>query len=130
MKYIILLLISTVAFADNRHQHNYEPVNIPVILDFSTINDTNLTTQTVETTQLTTFDDCQGVSMAMAAGNNQMYFGTNKPQASIGVGECGGDVAGSLMFGMKLRNNIMLNGSWGFDERVNAFGVGGTFIFK
>lgn len=91
-----------------------------------------VTTSTIDSDYSYEADKCQGVPMAMAVGNNQMYMGTNKPQASIGFGECDGKLAGSAMFGVKPCPNCpLINGNWAFDDNdVNAFGLGATFIFK
>ena len=127
MKTILLIFVVTLAFvacvkADRYHHHHS--------LDLTVTPTTTQTTNVTETIYYEA-DKCIGVPLAMAVGNNQLYMGTDKPQASIGVGECGGSLAGSAMFGMKLRNNLMVNGSWGFDDNdVNAFGLGATFVFK
>ena len=76
------------------------------------------------------YDDCQGIPIAMAVGNNQMYYGTDNLQVSGGMGTCDDNWAGSIMGGMRVNNNMMINGNWAFDEKVNAFGFGATFIFK
>jgi hypothetical protein len=57
-------------------------------------------------------------------------MGTEHPQLSGGMGECGGDWAGSIMGGLRITNNMLINGNWAFDDRVNAFGFGATWIFK
>ena len=89
-------------------------------------------TDLVNTTNITNYtpDTCQGVAIAMAGSNNTMYMGTDKPQISLGVGECGGDLASSLMFGMKINKKMFINGSWATDNDINSFGVGATVVFK
>lgn len=120
----IIVTAFLLAFVASADADRYHTVNVPVVLEVEQVS--NVT----EITEYS-YNDCQGVPMAMAAANNQMYMGTHKPQASIGVGECGGDVAGSLMFGMKPCNNCpLINGNWAFDENVNGFGLGATFVFK
>jgi hypothetical protein len=120
-----LLSVVTVASADKYHPHPHTvpEVTVPVTLDVNEVTNVNDIANY-------TYDDCQSVAIGQAAASAQMYFGTNKPQISLGMGECGGDWAGSLRGGMKLRNNLMFNGAWSFDEDVNAFGLGATFIFK
>ena len=75
-------------------------------------------------------DDCQGVAIAQAGANNVMYMGTDKPQISLGLGECDGEFASSLMGGIRLNNKLMLTGSWARDEDVDAYGVGLNMVFK
>ena len=103
---------------------NLEPV-VPVTIE--NVQPLDLSTQSLSEVS---YNQCQGIPIAMAAANNQMYMGTNKPQLSGGMGECNGNWAGSLMGGMRIRNNLMINGNWAFDDNVNAFGFGATFIFK
>lgn len=139
---MLALMLATTAIADKKHHHGhyYEPVfepqvvNVPLIIEpeIQVQNDLNTTNQTaVNNITDYQYNDCQGVAIAMAAANNQMYMGTSKPQLSGGMGECNGDWAGSLMFGMKPCDNCpILNGNWAFDDRVNAFGFGATFILR
>lgn len=98
----------------------------------------NFANDTVDVVDLTntsitdgyTVNECQGVAIAMAGSNNTMYMGTDKPQLSLGIGECEGDLASSLMFGMRLNKSMMINGSWATDNDINAFGIGLGVIFK
>ena len=75
-------------------------------------------------------DHCNGVAIASALGNNHMSLATNKPQISMGLGECGGEVGGSLMLGVKAGKNTLINGSYARDEDIDSFGVGLTIILK
>ena len=110
---ILVLLIAFNAYADNPHR--------------TTSNITN----TTEVINKFTNDECQGVAIGAAGANNQMYLGTHKPQLSLGVGECNGEVAGSLMFGMKpCKGCPLINGSIAVDDDVDAYGAGMTWIFK
>ena len=128
----IAFLLSGSVLADKyQHHYFYEPIYIPVEQPQAT-EVTNVT-EVVNTTNIENYtgDHCQGVAIAQAGANNQMYMGTSKPQASIGLGECGGDWAGSAMFGIKpCQDCPMLNGNWAFDDNINAFGLGATFIFR
>jgi hypothetical protein len=113
MKYLILLL-SFSAFADkNHHSHNSS--------SYETIN--NYT--------INQYDDCKGAALSSAIGNTQMYLGTRKPQLSVGMGSCGGEYAGSLMFGARPCDSCALvNGSFSTNGDVNTLGIGATFLFK
>ena len=137
--YVVLMIaIATsigVAFADRWHD---EPV---IVNNYITVEPTTTNASTdvydsadiVDSHSVTnnyTADKCVGLAAAQASGSNQMYFGSDKPQLSLGLGECGGDLASSLMFGMKIKNNLMLNGSWLTDNDANAFGIGLNVIFK
>ena len=139
MKYLALaiLFLGTVpAQADKYHRWYPEPTVITTQYVTEVTEVTNVTEQVNVTDEVNTYnnytaDECQGVAIAMAGANNQMYYSTSKPQVSLGVGECHGEVAGSLMFGVKLGKNLpLLNGSIAVDEDVSAFGIGGTWVFK
>jgi hypothetical protein len=120
---VACLLASFTARADRVDNHYY-PQEVPVINNYTT-NVTEIT----EYSRLQDYD-CNGVAIAMAGANNTMNFGTLKPQVSIGIGECNGELASSLMGGVRLSNNLFINGSWATDESVNSFGIGGTWVFK
>jgi len=49
---------------------------------------------------------------------------------SSDLGECGGEVGGSLMLGVKAGKNALINGSYARDEDIDSFGVGLTIILK
>ena len=139
MKYLILLF-PTIALAGGwQHKHevdvtvNQEPQDINIVIEQEPVQ-VDLTGLTglsaVDQTNYTTgYNDCQGIPVAMAAANNQMY-NVKSLQVSGGMGTCGGEWAGSIMGGMKVRNNMFINGNWAFDEKVNAFGFGATWVFK
>jgi len=113
---LIILFICTPVYADKVRQ------------EYTTIN--NITQEYTDNVTHSS-NECQGVAIAQATGNNQMYLGTNKPQLSLGLGNCQGEVAGSLMFGAKPgRDWPMINGSIAADNDVTAVGVGGTWIFQ
>jgi len=126
----IIFAMAHYAYADNPHHEEHDTYDT-----YNTYNEyvtTEQVTDIVNTTNIENYspDQCAGVAIAQAGANNQMYFGTKKPQMSFGVGECNGEFASSLMFGMRINNNLLLNGSWGADNDVNAFGMGATWVFK
>ena len=119
----LINFIAWTANADKYDNHYYPPVTTYMTEVTELVNTTNIENYTPDT--------CQGIAIAQAGANNMMYLGTHKPQLSLGVGECDGQMAGSIMFGVKpCKNCPMINGSWAMDENVNAFGVGATIIFK
>lgn len=130
MKYLILLFIGAGSSNVLADPHWYQPAIYTT--EVTEVTEVVNVTELVNTTNIEnyTVDKCTGFAAAQASGNNQLYFGSDKPQLSLGLGECGGDVASSLMFGMKLKNNLMVNGSWLTDNDANAFGAGITVIFK
>jgi hypothetical protein len=82
-------------------------------------------------TTVNQYDDCKGAALSSAIGNTQMYLGTRKPQLSVGMGSCGGEYAGSLMFGARPCDSCALvNGSFSTNGDVNTLGIGATFLFK
>ena len=132
--FFILLLISLSALASDRH-HWAPPA--PTVTEVTNVTDVVNVTELTNTTDIVNEynnyvnDRGQGVAIAMAGANNQMYLGTHKPQLSLGIGECGGEVAGSIMFGMKpCKNCPLINGSIAIDNDVDAYGIGGTWLFK
>jgi len=130
MKYLVLLafavFFSIAQQASADHRYYYPPVQATSVTEVVNV------TELVNTTNIDNYtpDTCQGVAIAMAGSNNTLHFGTDHPQLSLGIGECNSDLASSLMFGMKVNKNMMLNGSWATDNEVNAFGVGVGIIFK
>ena len=139
-RYLIFFLPFIVSAGGWQHKHevdvtvNQEPQDINIVIEQEPVQ-VDLTGLTglsaVDQTNYTTgYNECQGVAIAMAAANNTMYAGTDKLQVSGGMGTCEGEWAGSLMGGMKVRNNMFINGNWAFDEKVNAFGFGATWVFK
>ena len=144
MKYIyaitvisVLLFASMPLWAAPWHD---EPV---IINNYITVEPTttNSTTDVIDNANIIdsvstinnyTIDNCQGVAEAQAAANNQMYMGTDKPQLSMGAGTCSESWATSLMFGMRLNDRMMLNGSWGHNyyTDVDSGGIGLLVIFK
>lgn len=130
MKYLVLLLIPFTVLADRWHHGQDIILQVEPIINIEQPQVDTLAQQPVDLSVNTLYDECQGVPIAMAAANNQMYMGTDNLQVSGGMGTCGSNWAGSLMAGMRVRNNLMINGNWAFDERVNAFGFGATWIFK
>ena len=126
--FVILTMCATNSIADWRH--NYTPPVTTYTNHVTEVTELTEITDVVNTYNNYNVDECGNTAIAMAGANNQMYMGTDKPQLSLGVGECNGELASSLMFGMKLNKNLMLNGSWAADEDVNGFGVGATVIFK
>lgn len=97
---------------------------VQAIQDAQTLDATSLNSTSLN------YDKCHGVAIAMAGANNQMSIGTDKPQLSVGIGECDGEFASSLMFGVRINPKILINGSWATDEDVNAFGLGLNMVFK
>lgn len=137
--FFVLMYASMPLWADKYDHHYYpEPQVTNVYETYEVTQVVNATDEQVaaamEAINPTTYsyspDECQGVAIAQAGANNTMYMGTTKPQLSLGVGECDGELASSLMFGMRVNNQLMLNGSWATDESISAFGVGATVIFK
>lgn len=101
------------------------------IVEVTNITELTNTTEIIDTYNNYVNDQCQGVAIAQAGANNQMYLGTHKPQLSLGIGECDGEVAGSLMFGVKpCKNCPLVNGSIAIDDDVDAYGLGATWIFR
>lgn len=135
---VCLVMVTAKAYAEPPWQHQHDQPfyliqeNYYVPPHEEPAEDAVNVTEVVNTTNIENYtpDYCQGVAIAQAGTNNQMYMGTRKPQLSVGLGECGGDLASSLMFGVGVSNNLMINGSWATDNEVNAFGVGATVIFK
>ena len=134
---IVLIYVCFVSDARGGNPHHYVTETRVIELQPVVTYETNVTeqvniTELVNTTNIEHYspDQCQGVAIAQAGANNQMYMGTKKGQLSLGVGECNGDMASSLMFGARVNANLFLNGSWATDNEVNAFGVGATWIFK
>jgi hypothetical protein len=116
MAFLVLFIMKT-ARADKESVTNYT---------------TNNYTEVVELTELKPVfqsNHCSGVAIGQATANTQMHFGTNKPQVAIGIGNCGDSWAGSIMSGIKIKENLMINGSFAKDENVDAFGVGLNVIF-
>ena len=120
MKYLILLFPLTV-FAGDYYRYDPQPINVPVVLDFSTLNDT------LGTTETPVYNDCQSVAIGQSASAAQMY-NVRDPQVAFGLGECGGEWAGTVRGGMKVKN-LILNGGWSFDEKVNTFSFGTTIVW-
>ena len=125
------LLVVSEAIADRWHD---EPLVI-TLQETPVIN--NYITEVTEITEYSqlenygyTADNCQGIAISQAGANNQLYLGSSAVQASIGIGECGGEFASSLMMGMQINTNMMINGSFAKDEDVNAYGVGLWVQFK
>jgi hypothetical protein len=117
MAFLVLFIMKT-ARADKESVTNYT---------------TNNYTEVVELTELKPVfqsNHCSGVAIGQAAANNHIFSGVNKytPQLSLGFGECDGEVAGSLMLGMKLKKNTVISGSYARDENIDAVGFGITII--
>jgi hypothetical protein len=119
---VILLSIAFSAFAGGKH-HDHYPVYVPQTTS-TAVTDTFNTYNTYEV------DKCQGIEEGQAAAAAPVYMGTDSPQMAFGAGECGGDWAGSIRGGLRIQKNLMINGNWTFSEDVNAFGIGGTVVFK
>lgn len=123
-----LFFIALPSFADDPHRR-WVPTQITEVTEVTNITELTNTTDIIN--EFNNYNRCQGVAIAQAGANNQMYLGTHKPQLSLGIGECGGEVAGSLMFGMKpCKNCPLINGSIAVDDDVDAYGIGATFIFR
>jgi hypothetical protein len=115
---LAILFFSSLALADKESVTNYT---------------TNNYTEVVELTELKPVfqsNHCQGVAIGQATANTQVYMGASKPQLSLGLGACEGEVAGAIKLGMKLSKNTMINGSFAKDESVDAVGVGFTIILQ
>lgn len=136
MKYLILVLLSFSAIADNPHNYGTQIITIEPVMIEPVVYDPVINLEpVVYETQVNTIieqyiDNCRGVALSQAGANNAMYMGTDKPQLSLGVGECNGDFATSLMVGGRINKQLFINGSWAKDENTNAFGAGITAIFK
>jgi hypothetical protein len=118
---VVLALASMPLLADNPHHGHVTEV----------VTEVTEVTEMMNTYNNYTIDTCQGVAIAQAGANNHMFMGAHKPQLSLGLGECGGNIAGSIMFGMMINKRWpMINGSIAIDENVKAYGLGMTVIFK
>ncbi len=134
--FLILMAVTVTALADNPHHGGGEDTVTNVYNVYDTYNQydeyvTHVTEEQRVTELLTTTnvqnytpDECQGVAIAQAGTNNQMNMGVSAPQWSVGIGECEGEVAGSLMIGVKPSKDLLINGSIAIDEDVRAFGLG------
>ena len=126
-----LLFLSSAVFADRWHHEEHDTYDT-----YNTYNEyvtTEQVTDIVNTTNIENYspDQCQGVALAMATGSHQLYGGTQRPQFSVGAGECSGEVAGSLMFGVKpWKKGPLINGSFALDEDVSAFGIGASWVVR
>ena len=129
----LLMMFATVALADNPH-HNDTVTNVYNTYDtyVTNVTEEQRITDLVNTTNISNYtqDECNGVAISSAIGNNHMSLATNKPQLSFGVGNCRDEFAGSIMFGVKAGKNALINGSYAKDENVNAIGLGLTIILK
>ena len=144
LAFIAVILIYAIFTSDAQGASPHHDVPAPVTYVTEVYETYNVTetvyatdeqiAQALEAASPTTYsytpDDCQGVAIAQAGANNVMYMGTDKPQISLGLGECGGEFASSLMGGIRLNNKLMLTGSWARDEDVDAYGVGLNMVFK
>lgn len=144
--FFVLMYASMPLWADKYEHHYYPAPDVTYVTEITEVYETYNVTETYNATDQQiadavmnastvsnyTPDECQGMAMAMATGNNTMYMGTPAPQLSLGIGECDNYLASSLQFGMAVNKKLMLTGSWGADEKTkkNAFGVGATVIFK
>ena len=129
----LFMMIATVALASGSH-HNDTVTNVYNTYDayVTNVTEEQRITDLVNTTNISNYtqDHCQGVAIASAGANNHMSLATNKAQISLGMGECGGEVAGSLMLGVKAGKNALINGSYARDEDIDSFGIGFTVILK
>ena len=123
----VMMALATVALASGSHHDNTQETTV--------IN--NYVTEVTEITEISQLheynsytDECNGVAIASALGNNHMSLATNKLQVSFGVGNCRDEFAGSIMFGVKAGKNALINGSYARDEDIDSFGVGFTWILK
>jgi len=130
---VLGIVFATVALASGSH-HNDTVTNVYNTYDtyVTNVTEEQRITDLVNTTNIQNYtqDQCQGVAIASALGNNHMSLATNKAQLSFGLGECGDEVAGSLMLGVKAGKNALINGSYARDEDIDSFGVGFTWILK
>jgi len=112
MKYLILLLFVSTAYAEDPHH-----------------TDGTINTTTVQTTQVLNLSSEGAIASAMAGGLHQFDAGTDKVQVSFSAATYEGNSAGSVGAAMRFNKKLLLSGSVNFAEGGTVSG-GGAVGFK
>ena len=106
---IMLVALTTSAWADKPKHYLTAPR--PYVTE-----NTNVT----EVTSITT--EAAGVAMAIASGQHQFSWSTDKWQSSVSAGSWDDETAGSVAMGKRFKG-FLFNGSAGRIHGENAYGV-------